>query len=199
MAIDENILENLDNLSQEEVIEVAKQAVDEFKTLQSSTTKGLNLVDQAITFYKNTWGDLEKLKELKETNPEIASIVIKKFYDGSDIDEIQENLQKKEEDLKMSDQVQSIINSYKDQIPEEMKEKFDQEFTEFVWQRKLTPENVEKYIKASLRELWSSVDTKVIEDARLASAWWASSSPKKNNKEEALLNDAKKLLKESRN
>lgn len=54
MAIDAETLANLDNLSPEEAIEVAKNVVDEYETLKSSTSKGITLVDQAITFYKTS-------------------------------------------------------------------------------------------------------------------------------------------------
>jgi hypothetical protein len=53
MNIDQETLANLENLSPEEALEVAKTVVEEYKALQSSTTKGMSLVDEAIAFFKS--------------------------------------------------------------------------------------------------------------------------------------------------
>lgn len=176
MAIDAETLANLDNLSPDEAIEVAKSVVDEYETLKSSTSKGITLVDQAITFYKTSWSDVEKIKALQEEHPEVAKVFLKKFYDGKTIEEI---VTSKEEELetKKSEEENKVVeeryNHYLNQIPEDLQVQFKEEYDELVGKRKMTAERVDKYVDLVIKSIRPNMSS-TIEQAKLAAAWGSS-------------------------
>lgn len=176
MAIDAETLANLDNLSPEEAIEVAKNVVDEYETLKSSTSKGITLVDQAITFYKTSWSDVEKIRELQEEHPEVAKVFLKKFYDGKTIEEIVTSKEEELESRKAEDEnkvVDERYNHYFNQIPEDLQEQFKEEYDELVGKRKMTPEKVDKYVDLVIKSIRPNMSS-TIEQAKLAAAWGSS-------------------------
>jgi len=179
MAIDQETLENLDNLSPEEAIEVAKAVAEEYKTLQSSTSKGMSIVDQAITFYKESWSDVERLEELQAEHPEVAKVVLKKFYDGKTMDEIKSSKEdniKQQEAVKVKEQVDARLEHYLQQLPEEAREKVQTEYNDLVEWKTLDIEKVDKYIKLAIKSIKPELE-ETVEKARLASAGWANNTP----------------------
>lgn len=179
MAIDQDVLENLENLSPEEAIEVAKAVAEEYKTLQSSTSKGMSIVDQAITFYKESWSDIERLEELQSEHPEVAKIVLKKFYDGKTMDEIKtskEDTIKQQEAVRTKEQVEARLEHYLQQLPEEAKEKVQKEYADLVEWKTLDIEKVDKYMKLAIKSIKPELE-ETFEKARLASAGGASNVP----------------------
>lgn len=176
MAIDAETLANLDNLSPEEAIEVAKNVVDEYETLKSSTSKGITLVDQAITFFKTSWSDVEKIKALQEEHPEVAKVFLKKFYDGKTVEEIVTSKEQELESKKAEDEnkvVDERYNHYFKQIPEDLQAQFKEEYDELVGKRKMTPEKVDKYVDLVIKSIRPNMSS-TIEQAKLAAAWGSS-------------------------
>jgi len=176
MAIDAETLANLDNLSPEEAIEVAKNVVDEYETLKSSTSKGITLVDQAITFFKTSWSDVEKIKALQEEHPEVAKVFLKKFYDGKTVEEIVTSKEQELESKKAEDEnkvVDERYNHYFNQIPEDLQAQFKEEYDELVGKRKMTPEKVDKYVDLVIKSIRPNMSS-TIEQAKLAAAWGSS-------------------------
>lgn len=179
MAIDQDVLENLDNLSPEEAIEVAKAVAEEYKTLQSSTSKGMSIVDQAITFYKESWSDIERLEELQSEHPEVAKVVLKKFYDGKTMDEIKtskEDTIKQQEAVRTKEQVDARLEHYLQQLPEEAREKVQTEYNDLVEWKTLDIEKVDKYMKLAIKSIKPELE-ETVEKARLASAGGANNTP----------------------
>lgn len=179
MAIDQDVLENLDNLSPEEAIEVAKAVAEEYKTLQSSTSKGMSIVDQAITFYKESWSDVERLEELQAEHPEVAKVVLKKFYDGKTMDEIKTSKEdniKQQEAVRTKEQVDARLEHYLQQLPEEAREKVQTEYNDLVEWKTLDIEKVDKYMKLAIKSIKPELE-ETVEKARLASAGGANNAP----------------------
>jgi hypothetical protein len=170
-------LENLENLSPEQKEKVAEEVSTQFKQLQSSTSKGVQHLNEAIKFYKESANDPQKLLELQGSNPEVAKIVLDKFFDGQTIEDLlpqNPEIEPSELDTKVKEAVQSqkvddLVSSAVAQLPEEMQSKFKDEFTELTEGKKLTSETVGKYISLTIKSISPDVNLNVEQQARLAS------------------------------
>lgn len=60
---------------------------EEYKQLQSSTTKGAQQLLRVIEVSKILATDQEKLLEIHENEPEVAKLVLKSYYEGATIEE----------------------------------------------------------------------------------------------------------------
>jgi len=153
---------DLNDLSHEELQEVVNGAVSEYKELESNTERWAQSLlwekkklEKAIDTFKNVNSNPDALDKLMESDPEIWQFIIDKFFDGKSIDEIKkktniddivdQRLNQKEVDKKLS--------SVREQLPEDLIEKFDEEFKDLTEGKKLSSENVQKYIKNALSNI----------------------------------------------
>lgn len=153
---------DLNDLSHEELQEVVNGVTSEYKELESNTERWAQSLlwekkklEKAIDTFKNVNSNPEALDKLMESDPEIWQFIIDKFFDGKSIDEIKkktniddivdQRLNQKEVDKKLS--------SVRDQLPEDLIEKFDEEFKDLTEGKKLSSENVQKYIKNALSNI----------------------------------------------
>jgi len=153
---------DLNDLSHEELQEVVNGAVSEYKELESNTERWAQSLlwekkklEKAIDTFKNVNSNPDALDKLMESDPEIWQFIIDKFFDGKSIDEIKkktniddivdQRLNQKEVDKKLS--------SVREQLPEDLIEKFDEEFKDLTDGKKLSSENVQKYIKNALSNI----------------------------------------------
>ena len=149
MEITADTLENLDALSPEDKEKLAETVSEQYKQLQSSTTKGIQQMNEAIKFFKSSNGDMDKIAELSKENPDVAKIVLDKFYDGKTLEEL--NPAKPETTDDVDTKVKAALESQKvadtlaatvAQLPEEVKAKFQEEFADITEGKKLTSETV---------------------------------------------------------
>ncbi len=153
---------DLNDLSHEELQEVVNGVTSEYKELESNTERWAQSLlwekkklEKAIDTFKNVNSNPDALDKLMESDPEIWQFIIDKFFDGKSIDEIKkktniddivdQRLNQKEVDKKLS--------SVREQLPEDLIEKFDEEFKDLTEGKKLSSENVQKYIKNALSNI----------------------------------------------
>jgi len=183
MALDQETMDNLLNLDPEQLVEVIWELQEENKSTQTNAKKGVELMNKAIELYKDTWGDLDKIAEVVESNPEAGELLLKKFYDGKTIEEIkaskeqQQELMKEEGEVKLADE---RYNHYLAQIPADLQEKFKEEYDELVGKRKMTPEKVDKYVDLVIKSIQPKMSA-TIEQAKLAAAGWSTSKDEKHD------------------
>lgn len=185
MAIDESILENLEDQDPETLKEIVVEAISSYKQLQSATTKWEQLKDQAINFYRTAGDDIEKLKDLTNEHPEVAEVVRKKFFDNKTIEEIENDKQQKQtsaqqeaEKTKVDEKLQHVLS----ELPDELRDKFKEEFDSLVWSNKVTLENLNKYVKATITSLDDSwIDVESAAKLASVSATTSSTSWKRGN------------------
>lgn len=176
MALDQETMDNLLNLDPEQLVEVIWELQEENKSTQTNAKKGVELMNKAIELYKDTWGDLDKIAEIIESNPEAWELLLKKFYDGKTIEEIkaskeqEQELKKEESEVKLSN---DRYEHYLGQIPADLQEKFKEEYDELVGKRKMTPEKVDKYVDLVIKSIRPNMSS-TIEQAKLAAAWGSS-------------------------
>jgi len=173
---------DLSTLSQEEVIEIAKEAIaqkqqfeDSYKQIKSESTKGTQLILDLHDYTLNHNGDLDKLAEIEETNPKLAKLIQEKNYWGKTSEELRP---------KVSSKIQSKIDEVLEQLPEDQKAKFVTEFDELIDGKKITDDNLSKFVKATMAVIQENVDESIKDDLKI---WSMGSEEKKTSskKEEA--------------
>ncbi len=154
---------DLNDFSHEELKEVVASVASEYKELESNTERWAQSLlsekkklEKAIDTFKNVNSNPDALDKLMESDPEIWQFIIDKFFDGKSVDEIKKSkpsiddlvdqrLNKKEVDKKLS----SVI----EQLPEDLVDKFNEEFKDLTEGKRLSAENVQKYIKNALSNI----------------------------------------------
>lgn len=177
-----NQLEGVDlsELNQEELVTLVSGIKDEYKALESNTEKGAQSLlwekkkmEKAIETFKNVNADPEKLEALLNEDKELWQFILDKFYDGQSIDEIKNkkwpNIDEIVEQKLNQKEVEKKLSSVKDQLPDDLLEKFNTEFEELTEGKKLTADNVQKYIKNALSNV--SDDSSLLDTIKAGAVW----------------------------
>lgn len=172
MATEEQV--NLEDLSPEELREVAEKKQQEYDQLKSSTAKGINLMTDAIKFYKENGSTPEKLEQLQKDNPDVFKIVQEKFYDGKTIDDIlgrtkqdsQVDIDAKVKEAVEQTKVQEKYDFLLSQVPEDQRETVAEEYKFIAGDRKLKPDEVDAIFTKALRIHKVEVDPRIEASAR---------------------------------
>lgn len=170
---------NLNDLSHEELQEVVNGAVSEYKELESNTERwAQNLLwekkklEKAIETFNNVNSDPEKLDKLMEDEPELWKFIIDKFFNGKSLDEIKKskpNIDDIVEQKLNQKEVEKKLSSVIAQLPEDLVEKFNEEFKDLTDGKKLTADNVQKYIKNTLSNI--SEDDNLVNTIKATATW----------------------------
>ena len=177
-----NQLEGVDlsELNQEELVTLVSGIKDEYKALESNTEKGAQSLlwekkkmEKAIETFKNVNADPEKLEALLNEDKELWQFILDKFYDGQSIDDIKNkkwpNIDEIVEQKLNQKEVDKKLSSVKDQLPDDLLEKFNTEFEELTEGKKLTADNVQKYIKNALSNV--SDDSTLLDTIKAGAVW----------------------------
>ena len=173
---------DLSTLSHEEVIAIAQEAIeqkqqfeDSYKQIKSSTSRGTQLILDLHDYTLNHNGDLDKLAEIEEYNPDLAKLIQEKNYWGKSSEELRP---------KVTPKLQSQIDEVLEQLPEDQRAKFVTEFDELTDGKKITDENLSKFVKATMAVIQENVDESIKDDLKI---WSMGSEGKKTSskKEEA--------------
>lgn len=177
-----NQLEGVDlsELNQEELVTLVSGIKDEYKALESNTEKGAQSLlwekkkmEKAIETFKNVNADPEKLEALLNEDKELWQFILDKFYDGQSIDDIKNkkwpNIDEIVEQKLNQKEVDKKLSSVKDQLPDDLLEKFNTEFEELTEGKKLTADNVQKYIKNALSNI--SDDSSLLDTIKAGAVW----------------------------
>lgn len=177
-----NQLEGVDlsGLNQEELVTLVSGIKDEYKALESNTEKGAQSLlwekkkmEKAIETFKNVNADPEKLEALLNEDKELWQFILDKFYDGQSIDDIKNkkwpNIDEIVEQKLNQKEVDKKLSSVKDQLPDDLLEKFNTEFEELTEGKKLTADNVQKYIKNALSNV--SDDSTLLDTIKAGAVW----------------------------
>lgn len=177
-----NQLEGVDlsELNQEELVTLVSGIKDEYKALESNTEKGAQSLlwekkkmEKAIETFKNVNADPEKLEALLNEDKELWQFILDKFYDGQSIDNIKNkkwpNIDEIVEQKLNQKEVDKKLSSVKDQLPDDLLEKFNTEFEELTEGKKLTADNVQKYIKNALSNV--SDDNTLLDTIKAGAVW----------------------------
>jgi exonuclease VII large subunit len=174
-------LEGLEGLSPEEK---AERLVEMYKKLESDTDRGIQKVRQQFETVeaklqyneeaKKVAKDNEYLVELQKSNPQLAEKICSEEY-GIDLQTALDKLGKKEPstvdydaivNAKIEERsVKEAIKEFKERANlegDQLKE-FEKEFAELTEGKKLTGENVKKYLKISLKEVVPDYNAKEME------------------------------------
>jgi len=154
---------DLNDLSHEELQEVVNSVSSEYKELESNTERWAQSLlwekkklEKAIDTFKNVNSNPEDLDKLMESDPELWQFIIDKFFDGKSIDEIKKSKPNIDDivDQRLNQkEVEKKLSSVREQLPEDLIEKFDEEFKDLTEGKKLSSETVQKYIKNALSNI----------------------------------------------
>ena len=177
-----NQLEGVDlsELNQEELVTLVSGIKDEYKALESNTEKGAQSLlwekkkmEKAIETFKNVNADPEKLEALLNEDKELWQFILDNFYDGQSIDDIKNkkwpNIDEIVEQKLNQKEVDKKLSSVKDQLPDDLLEKFNTEFEELTEGKKLTADNIQKYIKNALSNV--SDDSTLLDTIKAGAVW----------------------------
>lgn len=159
---------DLNDLSHEELQEVVNVAVSDYKELESNTERWAQSLlwekkklEKAMSILRDAWSDNESIdanmvKIIMENDPETWQFIIDKFFDGKPLEEITKNKKSIDDivDQRLNQkEVEKKLSSVREQLPEDLIEKFDEEFKDLTEGKKLSSENVQKYIKNALSNI----------------------------------------------
>lgn len=159
---------NLNDLSHKELQEVVNGVSSEYKELESNTERWAQSLlwekkklEKAMSILRDAWSDNESIdanmvKIIMENDPETWQFIIDKFFDGKPLEEITKNKKSIDDivDQRLNQkEVEKKLSSVREQLPEDLIEKFDEEFKDLTEGKKLSSENVQKYIKNALSNI----------------------------------------------
>lgn len=167
---------DLSTLSHDEVIAIALEAIeqkqqfeDSYKQIKSESTKWAQLILDLHDYTLNHNGDLDKLAEIEETNPKLAKLIQEKNYWGKSSEELRP---------KVTSKIQSKIDEVLEQLPEDQRAKFVTEFDDLTEWKKITDENLSKFVKATIAVIQENVDESIKDDLKI---WSMGSEGKKTS------------------
>lgn len=171
---------DLNDLTHEELSELVTWVADEYRDLKSNSERGVQAVisekkkmEKAISAFKDVSSDPDKLDKLISEDSDLWQFILDKFYDGQSIDEIknkkwpsidelvEQKLNRKEVDAK--------LQSVRSQLPDDMVEKFDEEFKDITDGKTLSPDNVQKYLKNAISNI--SDDNSLLDSIKAGAVW----------------------------
>ena len=184
-------MEDLKGLSQEELEVKIAAANESYKNLESNADRGAQkvlddkkLAERALTAIAEIDGDNEKFVELYNNDPKLGDYLLKTVFKGASIDDFKKGGTKSPkpewEDFdakRLKKTIEEKVESVSSKLPKEIKEKFDAEYKELTDWKKLTKDNVEKYIKMALREVQPDFSQEEL-DARVLSQGGGGIKPK---------------------
>ena len=180
-------LDDLQDLSTEELAELVIQNQENYSKLQSSTTKwAQDLLEEKKSLEKAmsmVVKDKESLAWLYETDPELAKKVSKKLFWDEEIP----TTQKKTEDIQtivnramFQRTIDDKIGNVSSQLWGDAKEQFEKDFAELTEWREITKDNLDKFIKAALSLVSVDVDGEQVDLARTISMGSSSTTKTKS-------------------
>lgn len=149
-------VEELQALNPEELQELVIQNQDAYDKLKSDTTKGAQkvldekkLLEKAMT---TVIKDKESLSSIHETDPELANAISQKLFweDYTGIQKQEVSVDEIVEQKLAAKEVNKKFSKVVSQLGDDIKDKFDAEYKELTDWKNVTPENVDKFIKAAL-------------------------------------------------
>lgn len=147
-------------------------------------------------------------KSLLEVDEKVAQSVLDQMYDGISLEEYKAKfgLNSEPEQVDVDKIVEQKLNKakvneklehIKNQLPDQFKSKFDEEFNDLTEWKNLTPQNADKYIKLTISTLQEWDDKGVLNQVRQSSIAGKTSSKKvseKTKEEEKRVKFAEKLI-----
>jgi len=197
MEITKETLENLSTLSPEEQKELQQlvMASPQYKELQSQTTKGVQIINEAAEFYIAHGADETKLAELKIAKPEVYDKVMTKFH-GKDVksEDIDQRIQK----AVMAEKVKTRLETYAGQLSDDEAKAFNEKFNMLTNGRDIDIQAADEFAKAAMALVKPDFDqSKEIMAKIMATGSGGGRSQTTDNaadKHEAMKNERKKVL-----
>lgn len=191
----------------------AEQAEIARKKQESDISRGINKLKDEKDYFLMMKENATKLMkdknyfvELVQKDEVLAKAVLDEYFDWMTIEEamaqvdadkqVHQPVSKKtiEETVKeitTKQEVENIINNFKNQsklTPEQL-EAFNKEFADITEWKRLTKDNVNKYLRLSFKEALPDVDLNIERDA-IEMAWWTPSGASKPKNEVAQIRKA---------
>lgn len=185
-------LDDLTDLSQEELQAKITEANQKYQELQSNSERWVQKViaekklsEKALKSIADINGDNDKFVELYESDKELGEYILKNVFNGATIEEFKTGGWKAKpatenfEEFYQKKQAEERLEKVTSKLSKEAKERFDAEFTELTDGKKLTKENLDKYIKIVLKEIEPDFSEE-IQEARSMAMWSWTSKPKES-------------------
>lgn len=203
MTLDLKTLENLAGLSPEDKQAVIDEANEKYTQLQSATTKGVANMNKAIDFNISVDGDVTKIQEFFDTDPEASKLWLEKFHPGKTLEQVMSNtvpFDQRVNEIVEKKEVDNIIDSYISQLPtEDLKEKFKAKLTDFSGGKQPTMRNVDDLITATMAVINPPTDVNVAARARMAAIGTAGNKSGGGASAQSQKDDWEKSIKEQSN
>lgn len=199
---------DLNDLTQEELVETAEAMKNEFKELQSNGERGVQkliqegkALEKAISTYAETLGNPEQLEKIIADDPELGKVILEKFFGGKSIDDVKKNKWLNVDELVdqrlNQKEVERKLSSVQDQLPEELREKFNEEFKDLTEGKKLTSDNVGKYIKNTLSNIDTEESPLIAMAKATANSWSVPSKAGKPSNDAKSIEDGMAILRKT--
>lgn len=159
-------LDDLQDLSQEELQAKIQEANTKYQELQSNSDRWVQkvldekkLAEKSLKALGEINGDNDKFVELYNQDKKLGEYILKNVFNGASIEEFQAGGVKAKpvtenfEEFYQKKQIEERLEKITSKLSPEAKEKFELEFEDLTDGKKLTKENVDKYIKITLKEI----------------------------------------------
>lgn len=158
-------IEEITSLSGEELQAKIDEANTKFTDLQSNSDRWVQKVldekrlsEKALKAIAEINWDNAKLVDLYETDPKLGNYLLQNVFNGASIDDFRDGgswaktITEDFDTKYQAKRIEETIEEVSSKLPKDVQEKFDAEFKDLTEGKKLTKENVDKYIKMALRE-----------------------------------------------
>lgn len=202
-----------------------------YKELQSNIERGMqkvlkvskerekkeHLLERVLDEVWNVAQDQSHLIKISEKEPEVAQMILDRYYNGISIDDFEEQItgerktpkldpnkikQEAKEEIRRELNDESVKKKLSKVIEklwlkwEELK-KFKSNYEELTEGKTISQDNVKRYIKlAHIETFWMTPSDSERKIAQVMASWWssASSPSQKKGKEESMLDDMRKFM-----
>lgn len=190
-------LEDLEGLNQEQIIEKINEANELHKKNVADSDRWVQkilenskLAEGAIEALAEINGDSSKFADLYKKDPKQWEYLLKKVFGWVTYEQFMAwepkndgNLTKAQmEEFYQQKEIEKELDSVNSKLSDEWKEAFKKEFDDIVEGKKLTKDNIKKYIKMALREVEPDMSLLEQEAKSSSISGWYSSKAKDESK-----------------
>jgi len=158
----------------EKIEDYAKSIEDQYRNLQSKTDKDKSFHEELLEETKKIWENPNYVLELYKSKPEMAEMIVKKFWNGITIEDLKAwkvlNMWSQNEDLfdkrikeherkkeltQTQDKFTKNIN-----LSDDERKTFDEQLSKLVWGREITSQELQQLMIAVAFTLGKNISTK---------------------------------------
>jgi len=165
----------------------ASQAEEARKKQESDISRGINKLKEEKDYFLLMKDEATKLMkdknyfvDLLDKDEVLAKAVLDEYFDGMTVEDAMaqvtwdkvvkktidsKDIEKKIEEITTKKEVDSIISNFTSKLTEEQKELFNKEFNDIIEWKKLSKENINKYLRLAFKEALPDADLRVEKDA----------------------------------